>query len=88
MQLIIIHKINGTLRNSYSGLAIDCGNMQMIMCSMYLQARNIKSLSFPLDTSYQPHQANKQWPSLKAPLEIYNDVLENHSVLHLGLISC
>ena len=44
----------------------------MIMCSMYLQATNIKSLSFPLDTSHQPHQANEQWPSLKAPLEIYN----------------
>ena len=56
----------------------------MIMCSMYLQARNIKSLSFPLDTSYQPHQVNEQWPSLKAPLEIYNDVLEKSLSLTFG----
>ena len=63
----------------------------MITYSVYLQARNIKNLSFPSDTSHRPLQTNKRWSSLEVALENRTtlvNVLENYSVSCLGLISC
>ena len=56
------------LRNSHSGQTILWEHMQIITCSMYLQATGVNLFS-PSDTSHRPHQANKQWSSLEVSLE-------------------